>query len=302
MKTKRTLKDWFLVTRPWSFPASMVPVFATAVYMAYRCHVEGMDYSVTNAVISLFMLLSLHAAANLIGDYHDHVRKVDLPGSLNGVHAIYDGIFTAKEVLWYGYVLLAAGGLLGIILLLLTNMSAVWIGVSGMVIAACYPWLKYHRMGDLAVLLGFAVLPSVGVGFAMTGTYVWETSLVSLAFGMLTVAILHANNTRDIANDMRAGISTICIKMGWSTSQKVYALEVFGGYALVPVMVMAGMLPLVSCMVYLTFPLALTNIRQMLAAEPMAEEQIGNLDQRTAQMQLAFGVLYTLSFVIAIFL
>ena len=65
---------------------------------------------------------------------------------------------------------------------------------------------------------------------------------------------------------------------------------------------MAGVLPLAPCMVYLPLPLALTNKRQMLAAEPMAEEQIGNLDQRTAQMQLAFGVLYTLSFVIAIFL
>ena len=299
---KRTLKDWVLVTRPWSFPASMIPIFASTAYMAYRCHGTGVEYSMENAAISLFLLMSLHAAANLIGDYHDHVRKVDLPGSLNGVHAIYDGTFTAKEVLYYGYALLAAGSLLGLVLLLRTNLSAVWLGAAGLALASCYPWLKYHRMGDVAVLLGFAVLPSVGVCFAMTGTYVWEASVISLSFGMLTVAILHANNTRDIANDTRAGISTLCMRMGWTVSQKVYAMEVAIGYALVAVLMATGTLPLASCIVYLSLPLAVSNTRLMLAAEPMAEGRICNLDQRTAQMQLAFGVLFTLSFVIAIFL
>lgn len=300
--TKRTLKDWITVARPWSFPASMVPVLATAAYTAYRCGGTGDAYDTANAALALVMLVAMHAAANLIGDYHDHVRKVDLPGSLNGVHAIYDGTFAPREVLRYGYLLLAAGCALGAMLLLRTGLQGIWIGVAGCVLVVCYPWLKYHRLGDLGVLLGFAVLPALGTAYVMTGHYMWQAPLTSLAYGTLTVAILHANNTRDILNDTRAGISTLCMSIGGAVSQRVYLAEIAAGYTAVALMAACGIIPALSLLTFLSLPLAVKNTRQMMQAEPLAEAPIADLDQKTAQLQLAFGILYMSSFVIAAFL
>ena len=280
----------------------MVPVLATAAYTAYWCEGNGTDYNIWNAAIALFMLVAMHASSNLIGDYYDHIKKVDLPGSLNGVHAIYDGTFTAKEILHYGYALLSAGCVLGLVLLLRTGIQGIWFGIVGVVLVICYPWLKYHKLGDLDVLLGFAVLPALGTAYVMTGSYMWQAPLTSLSYGLLTVAILHANNTRDILNDTRAGISTLCMSLGGALSQRVYLIEVVSAYSATLIMAATGIIPWLSLAVFLSSPMAIRNIRQMMTAAPLTDEPIANLDQRTAQMQLTFGALYIISFVIAIFI
>lgn len=299
---KRTALDWVLVTRPWSFPASTVPVLATTAYVSYWCKQNGMDYNMLNSLLAGIMLVLMHAAANLIGDYYDHVHKVDLPGSLNGVHHIHDGIFSPKEVLHYGYALLAIGAIFGIVLLIRTELSAIWIGLLGILLVACYPRLKYNRLGDVDVLLGFALMPALGVCYVMTGHYMWQPMVMSTAFGIITVAILHANNTRDIQNDTRAGISTLSIKLGAKTSQYLYMIEILTAYVLVGILVVLHLIPFLSLIVVLSLPLAYRNIMQMMKAEPLAEKPIATLDMKTAQLQMAFGMLYTQSFVITMFL
>ena len=76
-------------------------------------------------------------------------------------------------------------------------------------------------------------------------------------------------------------------------------MEVAGGYVLVIVYCLCSILPLYALATMLTLPLAIRNIRTMMQAEPLAEAPIGGLDQQTAQCQLLFGLLFTLSFVVA---
>ena len=86
---KRGLKDWFVATRPWSFPASVVPVLVVAAWLFWQSSTVG-GY-VTDwwcAPLALLMLVLMQASGNLIGDYYDHIRGIDLPGSLNGVRHI----------------------------------------------------------------------------------------------------------------------------------------------------------------------------------------------------------------------
>ena len=127
----------------------------------------------------------------------------------------------------------------------------------------------------------------------------WQPVALILPVGLLTVSILHANNTRDILNDMRAGIVTLSIRMGGRTAQSVYVVQNALSYLLVPIFILCGLLPLVAMITWLTLPLAISNARTMLKAKPLAEEPIALLDQRTAQTQMAFGLLYALSFLLA---
>lgn len=299
---ERTLKDWIMASRPWSFTASIIPVIAISSYLFYQSRLQGWQCDWVNALLALPMLMLLQAAGNLIGDYYDHIRGVDLPGSLNQVRHIQSGKFQPKEILHYGYLMLCLAAGLGLVILLRSSFSAIWLGACGLLMACFYPWLKFNALGDLDVLFGYALLPALGISFGVTGEYHLEVLPLSLPFGLLTVSILQANNTRDILNDTRAGIHTLCICIGGRISQWVYAAELATPYILVPAFMAAGLLPYPAVAIYLTLPLAVSRIKTMMKAEPLAEEPIGNLDQQTAQLQMSFGLLFSISFIIAAFL
>ncbi len=296
----RTLKDWLVATRPWSFPASLMPVLVTTAWLyGYVKPFDSITPDWWCAPLALLMIVLLQASGNLIGDYYDHMRGIDLPGSLNGVRHIQSGKFQPREILCFGYACLGVACLLGLAILYRCGLEAAWLGVAAVLLVVCYPWLKAHALGDLDILLGYSLLPSLGAAYAMTGRWMPLPMLLTLPVGFLTVAILHANNTRDILNDSRAGIVTLCIKLGGRGSQRVYALENAASYFMVPVLCACGLIPWLCMLAWLTLPLSFRNVSTMMHAEPLAEKPIATIDQRTAQNQLAFSLLYTIGFAVA---
>ncbi|MGN0233441.1 MAG: prenyltransferase [Bacteroidaceae bacterium] len=301
IRQDRTLKDWVVATRPWSFPASFIPVLVVSAWLYWLSQEQyTLQLDWWCAPIALVMIVLLQASGNLIGDYSDHMKGIDLPGSLNGVRHIQSGKFLPHEILCFGYTLLAVSLFLGVIILWRCGWEAAWLGIAAVFLVTAYPWLKAHALGDLDILLGYALLPALGVGFVVGGRWMWQPSVISLSIGLLTVAILHANNTRDILNDTRAGIVTLCIILGGRASQWIYVIENVLAYLLIPAFILLGLLPWPTLVTWLTLPLACNNIRTMLQGEPLAEKPIAMLDQRTAQAQMAFGLLLTLSLLVVV--
>lgn len=297
MRKERTLRNWVIAARPWSLPASLVPIAATAAYILSYARHAGTECNWPAALMCLAVMVLFHSGANLIGDHSDYMKKVDLPGSPNGVYWIYDGTFTAKEVLRYGIVLIAAACAIGLWLVALTDISLLWLGIAGCALAFLYPWFKAHRLGDMDILLSFAVLPSLGMGLVVTKSCLWQAVAISFTYGLLTLSILQANNTRDILNDSRAGISTLCMWMGVRQSRWLYAAEVVGAFLLTATLVCLGVMPIYSLAVALALPAAITNCRRMLSSDEHGDS-INALDQQSAQLQLAFGFILTLSFIV----
>ena len=291
---ERTLKDWIIATRPWSFTASLMPVIVTLAYLFLLQCTEGETVNWAAGSLALPMMLFMHAGGNLVSDYSDNVKQIDLPGSLNGVNHIYSGMFTPKEIQHFGWALLAVGALLGACIVALSTTEVLWIGVLGVLLPLVYPWMKAHALGDVDILLCFALLPSVGVSMAATSRYHPETLLLALTYGLLTVAILHANYTRDIRNDRRAHLLTLAGLLGGIWSQRLYLVELTLPYVLLGLFVLCGWLPWTALIAWLTLPLAVGNIRQMMAARPEEEQDIATLDQRTAQLQMVFSLLLAL--------
>ena len=310
---QRNFRDWVIASRPWSFAASLLSVLPIAAWLFMQSRLLGWSFDWVNALLSLPMLICMQAAGNLIGDYYDHIRGVDLPGSLNGVRHIQSGKFQPAEVLHYGYAMLLAAGVIGVIILCRSSWSAIWLGVAGVLMVRFYPWLKYHALGDVDVLLGYALLPALGVSFVATGQYHLEVLPLSLPTGLITVGILHANNTRDILNDRHAGIRTLSIQIGGMAAQWLYAFEVLVPYLLIAFYIAFGLLRPLSLITLLSLPVAIRLSRAMLSVKtvaafdytqagdnvlPPALQPIAMLDIKTSQLQMLFGNLYTLSFLI----
>ncbi len=294
---RRTLKDWVIATRPWSFTTSSIPVLVTIAYLFYLdCQGStGQDVDWFNAILCLPLLMIIHAGGNLVSDYYDYVRGVDGPECVNGVTWIRSGLFRPSEILHFGWSLLVIGALLGLVLLLRSDFSSIWIGLLGLLLSVGYYAFKSHMLGDFDILLCFALLPSIGTCFVTTGSYHPEMLLFCLPFGLHIMAILHANNTRDIDNDRKAGLSTISGKLGLRLSQRVYAFLIIAPYAMTVAFCLLCGLSWCLLVTFLSLPVGIKAIRGMMM--PDGVDSLKHLDQDTAQFQFIFGLLYALGFV-----
>lgn len=299
-RKKRGLKEWIIATRPWSFTASVMPILFMWGYLAYWGGRPEAAFTVNwgNALLCLPLIIIMHAGGNMLSDYYDWKKKVDLPGGPNGVTWIFDGTFKPREILHYAYVLIAIGTAVGIWLLCRSTWEGLWIGFAGLLMVFGYPRMKAHLLGDVNILTSFALLPAIGTALVSTGHYMPETLLYVLPIGCLTISILHANNTRDIHSDSSAGLLTVCDVAGGGAGKVLYYFWVGAPYVLTLLYCALLRQPLTLLLSWITLPLAIRNIRVMASANKNMENQIPTLDKNSAQLQTLFSLLYALGYFI----
>ena len=280
--------------RPWSFPASAMPVAVTLAYLFWR----GMEIDWLSGVWAIINVVVFHAAGNVWSDYFDYRKGVDADDTF-GAKTMTSGEFTPREMLNLAIGLLLAALAMGVGLMMRVGLPLIWFGVAGALTVVLYPKLKYSALGDVDIMLAYALLPILGTSFVATGCLQWEALWTALPVGLITVAILHSNNTRDIVTDNRAKISTLAMSLGRNTSKWLYAAEVLFPFAWVAGCAATGVFPLWSL---LTLPAAFPawmGARDMLRHDEQSADTIANLDERTAKLQLMFSLLFTISFIIA---
>jgi len=297
------LKNWIIVAHPWAFPASASPALIAISYVFYlykRGEIAGLNW--TYGILAFFGAVIFHMAGNLIGEYHDYVSGVDRKEKTGPPRLIVMGIFKPETVLYYGYTVLFVGIFLGIYLLLNTGLPLLFIGIIGIISSTLYYKFKYIALGDLLIFICYGLSIALGMAYFMTGQLLWPILLVITPVGLLIVAILHANNTRDMLQDKEAGIRTQAMNMGLEGSQITYQTLLLAAYLLVAIMVMIEMLDTWVFLVLLSFPLAIKNIKLMRKATMDDLGIIRFLDTHTAQLVLLFSLLMVAGNVIASFI
>ena len=99
---KHSLKDWMIAVRPWSFPASSMPVVVTLAYLYWM----RQDINWVNGIWALLNIIVFHAAGNTWSDYFDYKHKVDARDTF-GAKTLTDGMFTPREIYRLSMALLA---------------------------------------------------------------------------------------------------------------------------------------------------------------------------------------------------
>ena len=244
----------------------------------------------------------LYASGNLISEYHDYVSGVDKLEKTGPIRLIVLGVFKPKPVLIYGYIVLFIGILLGIYLLVNTGLPLLFIGIVGIISSTLYYKFKYAGFSDLIIFICYGLSIALGVVYVMTSELIWSTLLVSTPVGLLIVAILHANNTRDMLKDKEAGIKTQAMKLGLEGSQVVYQTLMLATYIVIAIAVMMGFLHPLVFVVLLSFPIAMKNIKLMKTATIDNLAKIQFLDTHTAQLVLMFSVLLSAANFVAPFI
>ena len=291
---KHSLKDWVVATRPWSFPASAMPVMVTVAW----CWSEGHSVNWLLALWALVNIIFVHAAGNVWSDIADYRSGVDSADTF-GVRQLVDGEFSVGEFrrlsLWLNAVAIAGGlalvALLGQLRGLACACTLLFIGVAGILLSFLYPRLKYNALGDVVIALCYAALPMTGTSLIVSGAIRWEVLWLAVPVGLITVAILHANNVRDIETDQRAGISTFAMLTGRSFGAKLYAFEVLFPFFWLVALMAFGFASWWLLTTFAALPMAVKNASAMLSYEQQGPEAYARLDERTAQLQLVFSAL-----------
>lgn len=291
---KHGFKSWLIATRPWSFPASSMPVVAAVAFLYWRgCEI--------NWLVSLWTLLNVivfHAAGNTWSDYYDFIKGVDREDTVGGM-SITSGEFAPGEIRRLALILFAIAALSGAFLVAVAGLPVLWFGLAGAFFTLCYPWLKFHALGDADIFCTYSLLPLLGTSFIATGAINCEVLWLSVPIGFITMGILHCNNMRDTEHDKRADIKTFAMLVGKRVSIALYCLEMILPFVWVVAGIAFGLFPLWSLLVLLALKPAIDNSRKAVRFAKEGFDALVGVDEATAMLQLMFSLLLSVSFVVA---
>lgn len=298
---KHTPKEWFFATRPWGYPASLIPALIIISYVFYAYNMQQItDVNWWFGALAALGAAIYQASGNVISDYFDYKYGVDRNDSYGNARSLVDKHFTPKEILFLGLSLLTVGILIGVFYLIAgVSLNLLWIGLLGILGTVFYYVLKYRALGDLNIFIIYGELISLGTYLVMTDTLSWKVLLIAASTGFLIVNILHANNMRDIKQDSRANIKTQAMVLGIKKSIWQYAILGYGAYLLIVICVILGILPWLTLFVFVTLPIQIKNIKEIKTAEIEDPSKIKTMDEKTAQHLTMFGAIVIIANIIA---
>ncbi len=288
---------WIQAIRPFSLTATIIPVLLGA--MITLANYKGDTAWKLMLIIAIGSPL-FQIAGNLISEYFDFKNKVDRPDTFGSSRILVDGLMKPSVIYKAGILSLIALFLIGMVLVYFRGTDMLIIGLIGIGASYAYSLFKYRAMGDFLIYLTFGPLMVFGTYYALTGSYslISDIAIISIPVGFLVVAILHANNTRDIMYDKEANIKTLASTIGYNASRKYYYFLIFGAYASVVLLIALNILPIWSLLVFISLPIALKNTKLLANNNQNEPQNIAMLDVMTAQLHLVFGILLSVSLLI----
>lgn len=258
---KSKLKEFFMCTRPHSYPASIAPVLFGATYaLGYE-----IKFSILKFILFLLACLLIQAATNLFNEYYDYKHGLDKIDSEGISGSIVKGNLSPKEVMVGALVLYALAFGLGLILTFMTSVYVLLVGLVCMLAGYFYTGGKYpiaySPFGE--VVSGFfmgTIIISLSFYF-QTGYVNADIIVVSLPLFIMIGAILLANNIRDLDNDKESGRRTYAILVGRNNAIKTMASSFVVVYLLNIVFAVIKYVSWYNLLVLVTIPLAIKIIK-----------------------------------------
>ena len=242
---------WVLGARPRTLVAAVCPVLVGTAAAAAEGPVVAW-----RALAALVVALALQVGVNYANDYSDGLRGTDTPARLGPARLTAAGLAAPAAVRRAAVAAFAVAAVAGLALAVAVDLRLLLVGVAAIAAAVLYtggprPY-GYAGFGELAVLVFFGVVATCGSAYVQLERVPAVAAAACVPVGLGAVAILLANNVRDIDGDRLAGKRTLAVRLGRERARDLFAAVVAAmfaaavllGLARPPVLVTLAALPL----------------------------------------------------------
>jgi 1,4-dihydroxy-2-naphthoate octaprenyltransferase len=290
-------KIWLKTARPFSLTASITPILVGTAIAAY----DGV-FHIATILAAMIAGLFLQIGANFFNEYFDYRYELDTSESLGSSTVIFRNEMSAAQVLGAGFGSFSIAIIFGLILTYLVGPAIILFGLVGMAIAYFYSAKPFkfatRGLGDILVYIAMGFLMTWGAYYVQIPHWSWAAFAASVPVGFLVTAILNMNNVRDYQDDLAVNKRTLPVRFGQLFGKRFHTFLLMGSYVAVSLFALAGILPLFSLAVWITFPLAFRNVRAVLAATDRKVFAIGI--KQTSKLHLQFGVMLAIGILITL--
>ncbi|HYE58653.1 MAG TPA: 1,4-dihydroxy-2-naphthoate polyprenyltransferase [Rhodothermales bacterium] len=289
------LRLWWLAARPRTLPAAVAPVL---IGTAMATVDDG--FHAPSALVAVTCALLFQVGANFVNDLADARKGADTEARKGPVRVVSAGLVSERAMMRAIAAVFVVAFVLGLYLVWRGGWSILAVGLASIAAAIAYTAgkraLGYLGLGDLFVLVFFGPVAVAGTYYVQTLAFSWTTVLAGVGPGLLAVAILVANNLRDVDEDRAAGKRTLIVRFGERFGQRLFAF----------CHVVPAFLPLLlwaltgrhfgACAAALVLPLSMKAIRAVRASR--APEVLIPVLVGTGKRLFGYAVLFSLGWLL----
>ena len=222
---------WVAGARPRTLSAAVVPVaVGTAVAVG-----EGSQTAWWRAGLALAVAMALQVGVNFANDYSDGVRGADNAARVGPQRLVGSGLVRPRSVkraaLGAFGAAVAAGGALAALAGWELLVAGALCLVAGWTYTGGPRPYGYIGLGEVFVFVFFGLLATAGTTYVLLERLDWYAVLCGVPVGLWAVALLVANNLRDIATDTAAGKRTLAVRLGDRRTRLAYMAVLEASYA-----------------------------------------------------------------------